>query len=462
MPFDPQSAQLEFDPSSATPDEPAPAAAANPYAGNSFWSNVLAGGTKLATDQWLGARQALTQIVPKGVTVGIGPFNVTGGPSDALNQEAATKRAAEAPLMATAGGKVGYYGTGGAEGLGLSLIPGMEGYGGAIGIGALQGALQPTVGDESRATNTLVGGALGGAGKGIGDKVSSWLVNRSTQPFMGWASQFDRTLAEAAGSDRPALNTTALGAARARLSGIFNQVRSPNIETTLGQETESALNSIPAELNPSARAVFEANPNVADLMDALTSGRPITAQRLGSISTGLRQDASSMLNTEGGNRAAGLALRALRDHVDDVVGSTIQDPALAAAYTAARPQYSVLMDAIDNPTLLNASTGKASAPAWGRYLQRNDPYGYSNSNQSALYQGARWGQATGEGKGPPPLLKHFGLDWIGYRAMNNPVSNAIGGTVSNAFRPTAPAIRAGFPGIAAGTAPLLWPELAEQ
>lgn len=58
------------------------------------------------------------------------------------------------------------------------MIPGAATVRGATAIGAAQGALRPTLGDESRIGNAAIGGAAGGAGAWVGNKITNALVGQ--------------------------------------------------------------------------------------------------------------------------------------------------------------------------------------------------------------------------------------------------------------------------------------------
>ena len=86
------------------------------------------------------------------------------------------RRIEDAPLMATAGGKVGNFIGQAIPAIGAGLVPGGQGLAATIGAGAVLGGAQPTSGDESALANAAggaIGGGLGfGAGKLIGAGVS--------------------------------------------------------------------------------------------------------------------------------------------------------------------------------------------------------------------------------------------------------------------------------------------------
>ena len=417
-------------------------AARSPVAGNSFLRNALLGVGKLDTDVGLGVQQMYA--------------SATGGNVAGLQAQAAQKRAVDAPLQATGGAKVGEI----AGALPLGFVPGANTYAGAAVIGGAMGATQPTVQGESRLMNTGIGATTGVVAKFGGDKFTGWLRDRALQPFMGWTpSTANRVAANAVGVD--SLDQSGLSQANQQLGAVFRAARSPDVTAPLGADTAQAVTQAAAKLNPSTAQAFTGNAAVNDLMTHLRSGTA-TAEQLGSISSDLGAEAAQQMKGMG-DRALGKALFAVKSHVDDLVGSTITDPALAQAYQKALPQWRLLTTLESRPTLLNSTTGEVNMTALGKYLQRTDKAGYARGgNQSELYNAARWGQATGEGKGAPPLtLGNFGIPWAKYQALNNPLSRAIGGSVSRLGAPVAPALQGGIQGLAFGSTPVLLPYLEE-
>ena len=160
------------------------------------------------------------------------------------------------------------------------------------------------------------------------------------------------------------------------------------------------------------------------------------------------------MSSKAGDRELGKALFALREHADDLVGQSITDPALSAAYDAARPQYRTFLMA-RRPTILNSATGDVHLNNLGKYLQKADFPGYTQGNNtSSLYQAARFGQAERLGSAPsPPILQP--AKWAMWHLVNSPIAGAIGGTVSRAGAPIAPALRPSLMG-GALSAPTLW------
>lgn len=131
----------------------------NPTTGMSPFETVASGAGKNLVGLGRGARQL---------------WNYASGDEEELaklNAEEEEARRLDEPLMATTGGKVGYYGTELASyalpASKIAKIPAIVKGGRAalaaaeMGLGGVQGALRPTVEGESRGVNTAVGGALG-------------------------------------------------------------------------------------------------------------------------------------------------------------------------------------------------------------------------------------------------------------------------------------------------------------
>lgn len=128
----------------------------DPTEGNSFLQNAAIGSGKAITDTFRGLKQFL------GV-----------GDQAALQADIDESRKLDAPLMKTAGGVTGNIATLAAP----AFIPGLNTVAGATLVGVGTGALQPTSGDESRLLNTVVGGAMGGAGQAGGTRLARYLTD---------------------------------------------------------------------------------------------------------------------------------------------------------------------------------------------------------------------------------------------------------------------------------------------
>lgn len=107
-----------------------------------------------------------------------------------METDAAEARQLDAPLMSTTAGQVGNI-----SGNIAAAIPGLAipGYAGAAIGGAALGALQPTVGNESRLSNVGLGAGLGVAGQGVGN-----LVGRAIRPVQNVQPPARQALAQEA------------------------------------------------------------------------------------------------------------------------------------------------------------------------------------------------------------------------------------------------------------------------
>lgn len=427
-------------------------AARSPVAGNNFAQNALIGSGKFFTDLGLGARQIYGQVADivtpqdknlSGLITGQQPSRTA-----ALQQEVADKRAIDAPVMATAGGKVGQIGTGILTAAPLSAIPGANTYTGAALIGGGFGSLTPTTANDSRLLNTGVGAGLGIAGKYAGDTLGRWLASRrsTTIPVNeltpaqeqaaqageqigmqlppGQASgnkalqQFEAKLesqpwtsgpfnaikrnnqevlnsqwAQQIGETGNSLDATVLGRANDRLGQVFEGIRDPSRVLTVNpQATSTAIDTIDQDVQGLIPGSIRDNALVRQL-ETVTSSGSINGEQLGSLSSKLGKAAFKQMTTPSGDRDLGQALYAVKDHVDDLVEQTL-NPQELAQYTAARGQYRNLMTLTSRIGIVNPSTGNVSGANLANKLQQSDRSGFLfGNNQSDAYNAARFAQA---------------------------------------------------------------------
>jgi hypothetical protein len=186
-------------------------------------------------------------------------------------QDEAAAREADAPLMGTTSGKVGYFGGGAATALPASLIPGVNTYTGAALTGAGIGMLSPTVEGESRAFNAAAGAAGGVAGKGIGDLVSG---------------MFRTAPASLVGSAQRASVSGGKAASKASVSGeaVLSGKGGGYTMGTAGPDPSAGLNSTRAALAKRARAAgYELTPGqasgskVLQQLEAKLESQPMTS-----------------------------------------------------------------------------------------------------------------------------------------------------------------------------------------
>src|ERR1700687_4355370 len=339
---------------------------AHPVTGEigNFLQNAAIGAGKFYTDAGLATRQMYANLMDRinGPTLS---SLVTGqSRSSALEQEAAEKRAIDAPVMGTWGGKVGQF----AALAPVLSVPGINSYGGAAALGAATGALQPTAAGESRLLNTGIGTGTNLLGQAGGNLLGSWLKNRAAAALMGWSQTTgNKIAAQAVGSDAARLDQPALADVSTRFKGIFDEARSPDAFTSLGQKTTQAVDKAASDLNASSAQAFRANSDVTDLL-AHTENGMANGQQLGTIASNLGREASAQMTSKMGDRQLGLALFKLKDHVDNLVGSTIADPGLSTRYASALPQYRVFSQLTSRPSLLNSATGDVNFSNYGKFL----------------------------------------------------------------------------------------------
>lgn len=403
-------------------------AAHSPSADSGFWQNALEGVGKLDTDAVLAARQIYAQVT------GGDPNKVT---DPITGQTAGEKRTTDQPLSNTWGGRVGQV----AGALPLAFLPGANSYVGATAIGGGLGALQPTVGDESRGLNTTLGAGLGIAGKYGGDTLSNWITQRAAQPFMGWnQTTGNRAAAQAVGSAAEKLDQGAIGKAADRFETVFGAGRDPSVTVPVGAQTSQAITDAEKGLTLSSKKSFWGSDNISDLMDHLQNGTA-NAKQLGDISSRLTAEANGEMSSPMGNKALGRSLSAVKEHVEDLIQNSIQDPQTASAYAAARPQYRTYNTLINRPSILNSSTGDVNLNNLGKYLQKADKPGYTKGgNTSDLYNAARYGQASGVPTAPPGFSLATPWKLPLYGLTHNPVARATGGLLSRGLSPAAPAL----------------------
>lgn len=431
---------------------PAAVAARSPVAGNSFGQNALIGAGKFYTDMGLGGRQIYAQaadvISPQdknlsGLITGQQPSRTA-----ALEQEAADKRAIDAPVMGTVGGKVGQIGAGALTAIPLSAIPGANTYLGAATIGGGFGALTPTTQNDSRLLNTGIGAGLSVAGKYAGDKLSAWLSARQSSPVpvneltpaqqqaaqSGQQIGMTLTPGQASGnkalqqleaklesqpwtsgpfnalkrSNQEALNSqwaqqigetgnsvdaTVLGRANDRLGQVFDSVRDPSRVLSVNpQATKSAIDTIDQDVQGLIPGSIRDNPLVKQL-ETVTSTGSANGEQLGSLSSKLGKAAFKQMTSPSGDRDMGQALYAVKEHVDDLVEQTL-NPQELAEYSAARGQYRNLMTLTSRVGIVNPSTGNISGASLANKLQQSDRQGFLfGKNQSDAYNAARFAQA---------------------------------------------------------------------
>lgn len=136
------------------------------------------GGTKYSPTEGTGIRQQTLEGIGKTFT------DLAQGVKQRLGmateQDVADKRAVDAPLMQTTGGKIGAIGGGVAATAPTFLIPGINTMTGAALSGGAYGALQPTAQGESVTKNAMQGAIWSVAGQAAAKALTGFVQNRNT------------------------------------------------------------------------------------------------------------------------------------------------------------------------------------------------------------------------------------------------------------------------------------------
>lgn len=382
----------------------------DPTAGNSFLQNVGAG-------------------IGKGMTsiaraVGVSPEFLARQGLPASKEEAASL---DAPLMRTAGGKVGNVAGNVVLAAPTALIPGANTYAGAALIGGLTGGAF-TEGDAADRAKAAVFGTVGGlAGKGLGDLVG-WGVPKVVDRLRG-----DRLATQAANAQRDAaalmardagyvlppsdVNPSLLNEALNGLSGKIKTAQTASArnqsvtnaaarqalglpadapltadafqtlrtsaanagyapirsfgEVTADPAYGKALDAIASQYQGAARSFPGAAKNpVADMVEGLRQAKFDAGDALDMVKV-LRESADKAYRTgdTGLGKASKAAATALEEQLDRSLAASGNADALKA-FRAARQQIAKTYT-VQKAT--NTATGDVAAPMLARQLDRGAP-----------------------------------------------------------------------------------------
>jgi hypothetical protein len=211
----------------------------------------------------------------------------------------------------------------------------------------------------------------------------------------GNQAALDRTAARAIGEEAPTVDATVLGKASERLGKVFESVRTPDNKVIVDPKaTDAVLRQIDSDyegLLPNDGSILDNK--LVGRLSSLTSEGTINGQQLGALSSKLGKAAYKQMTGQSGDRDLGKALYAVKDHVDDLLESTLSGED-ASAYSAARSQYRTLMQLTSRIGTVNPSTGHVSGASLANYLQQTDRPGFLyGKNQTDLYKAARFAQA---------------------------------------------------------------------
>lgn len=397
----------------------------------SFLGNVASGIGSAFSNLALGARQ-------RGAELGTYLEDKIGGqtslnrafgiaPASQEKQKVQTRidqrRVEDAPLMQTAGGKVGNFIGHALPAAGAALIPGGQGLAATLGAGAILGGAQPTSGDESALTNAAggaIGGGLGfGAGKLIGAGVGRLAASKAAAQQLNAVRDGVAGAARESGYVIPPVQTnpTMLNRALEGLAGklttgqsasIKNQaITNKTIANAIGLDptkpiTKEALNNVRAgagaaynavkgvgEITPPASYIAALDDIVKPYVSAAESfpnakPNPIIAEietlRTPKFTAASAVDKIRELRAQadtayaGGNKDLGKALKdgagALEDAIDSHLQSVPGADTLLDGFRAARQ---LIAKTYTVEKALNESTGNVAARKLASQLARGKP-----------------------------------------------------------------------------------------
>jgi hypothetical protein len=296
----------------------------------------LSGAGEGITNVWRGIKERAAQLAdvinpPQQTMSGLVTGQAPKSRADAVRQEIAESRRLDAPLNATGAGTAGNIAGSAAVAAPAMLVPGANTVAGAATLGAVSGALQPSLSGEETATNIGLGGATGAAG--------SWLGGKIAQGTAAWNAARQAAAASQAGlsAERDAVLTAGRSAGYVVPPTAIN----PNAVNT-------ALESVSGKA-ATRQAAAEANQKVTnDLVRqdlGIPSDTPITPQSL----AGVRAQAGQVYNAVKG------AGRVVSDqqYQNDLQAALTGSPQLQSAYAGiggqADPKLQELVQAVSTP-----------------------------------------------------------------------------------------------------------------
>lgn len=284
----------------------------DPTADMSFGDKLLAGAGKAFMDIYRGTRQLMASDQPTLSSL-IAPQR------SALQQEIDEAARLDKPLMNTKAGMVGNALGNVAAAAPLAFVPGANTVAGSAALGGLTSALQPVETGGSRASNAIVGTALGGAGQVLGNVAPSAL-RALAAPFTESGRQ--RIVADTLRRFSPNIGQ--------RLAAGMPQPKIPGVQFNLAQATQ--------------------DPGIAVLTRSAGAAEPQTAAALAARDMANREAAQSALRGIAGDDAARAAAENAREAavgqlyrrarnevvpVDDEFMSLMDRPAIQEAYQRA-------------------------------------------------------------------------------------------------------------------------------
>lgn len=200
----------------------------------------------------------------------------------------------------------------------------------------------------------------------------------------------NRIAAKSIGETSDTLDNATLANAQERLSGIYKMVANDKPRPIDPDDFLQKLSGIESE--------FEGMVNIADnglvkkFLGYAASGEA-TGKQLQDLASKMGKVAATQMTSPQGDRAIGMALFQVKDHVDDLLQQGLSGSTLKK-FSEARGQYRNLMLLTQRNGVINPSSGDIAGNALAGLLQQKDKAGFLfGKNNTDLYEAARFAQA---------------------------------------------------------------------
>lgn len=201
----------------------------------------------------------------------------------------------------------------------------------------------------------------------------------------------NRAAAHAIGETADEVSSPVLARANARIGKVFDDVASPTVYPLDGETLMNGIAITGGYYDDVAGVAIAKQPLVQQAINMASKGSA-SGEQLRALSSKLGRAAKNQTSSNAGNRELGEALMAVKEHVDDALAATLT-PQQQAAFATARQQYRNLMT-LEGSGVVNPSSGNVSGLNLAGALTRRDKAGFFyGSNQTPMYQAARFSQA---------------------------------------------------------------------
>lgn len=201
----------------------------------------------------------------------------------------------------------------------------------------------------------------------------------------------NREVAASIGEAADVVDNPVLDRAASRLAGVFESAKDDIARPIDPRDFFGIYREIAEETRGITKG-FDSHPLVEDLVKLAEKGTA-TGKQLQPLTSKLGKAAYKEMSTPSGDRDLGLALYRLKDYVDDLLQSGMDDQA-SQTFRAARGQYRNLMNILSRTSIVNPSTGNVNGRALAQMLQQKDRAGFAlGRNTTGMYDAARVAQA---------------------------------------------------------------------